>query len=241
MNKIVKNIIKWIIAVAATVVVAFVGSWLVGSYLENRNADNYFYTVNDDGVSCTVTGVKAGVGGGVTGLYIPDKIKGYTVTAIANEAFMDNDFISSMRMPETIVSIGERAFKGCSNIKRVYITDSVTFIGEAMLEGCINLTYMEVGAKVTVIPDNFANGCVKLATVVLPKGLTNVGKDAFLNCDSLTYLFYFSNVDDWQNVEAINKEQLNNCVYYFSEIKPPIAGKYWFRSKNNSNGIWRYN
>lgn len=63
---------------------------------------------------------------GVTGEYqIPEIVthdgKTYTVTAIGEEAFMNNTSITQVTIPSTITSIGAAAFAGCTSLEAIII------------------------------------------------------------------------------------------------------------------------
>ena len=261
MDKTVKYVLKWILAAIASVALALVLSWTIATYIHNNNASYYYYTVNEDGISCTVTGVAEGVGSGHRGLYIPDTLDGYTVTAIADEAFMGNEYAADLRIPETVTYIGARAFKDCINSTMVYIPGSVEYIGESSFEGCVKLRYINVRNGVTALPDNFAKGCTKLefaiiydsvvsigdnafydcdamVNVVINADIEKIGVNAFAECDKLIRLLYLSTEEDWQSVEA--DKGVTPLVFYYSEQKPAVEGQYWYRDEKLINYIWYY-
>ena len=73
--------------------------------------------------------------GGVSGANIKDGVLlGYygdggdlvlpnTITAIAPEAFKDNDNVTSIAIPGSVSSIGYGAFRGCTALKKVTFPD----------------------------------------------------------------------------------------------------------------------
>ena len=77
-------------------------------------------------------------------IIIPDEIDGYIISGIYCEAFRNNDAITEVVIPNTVVHIGSSAFDGCKSLMQVNIPD---------------ITYK-------VYPYAFAN-CPKLETVVL--------------------------------------------------------------------------
>ena len=235
-----KFILKWMLAAVVSVAVALVFSWTIGTYIINDNASDYFYTVNADGVSCTVTGVKNGVGGGSRGLYIPDEIDGYIVTAIGDEAFMNNENVTDVRFPETVTSIGARAFKNCNSIKKLIIPDTVSYLGDGAVEDCKNITYVHLHDGITLIPNNFAKGCDKLTSIVIPITVTRIGTDALAGCNKALRVLYSSHSGYWQKVEAEDKESINPFVFYYSRVKPIASGKYWYYGNNGNICEWKY-
>ena len=89
------------------------------------------YTVNADGVTCTVTGRK--YFDNETELGIPDEIDGYKVTAIGDYAFDNKLFgYSHLYIPEGVTHIGKGAFSG-TPLKHAHLPNSLVYIGESAL------------------------------------------------------------------------------------------------------------
>ena len=57
--------------------------------------------------------------GTATSLTIPETVEGMTVVEIGEEAFMDNKYLVSIDLPDTITVIRARAFKNCSNLSEM--------------------------------------------------------------------------------------------------------------------------
>ncbi len=68
-----------------------------------------------------------------TSVTIPSEVacegQTYTVTAIADEAFMNSYKLESVTFPETVVSIGDYSFYGCTNLKSISLPISLERIG----------------------------------------------------------------------------------------------------------------
>ena len=87
------------------------------------------YSVNDDGVSVTLTGYEGYIQGA---LVIPESVSyeenTYAVTAIGEWALEDCCGITSVIIPNSVTSIGDAAFYGCIALTSITIPDSVTSI-----------------------------------------------------------------------------------------------------------------
>lgn len=59
---------------------------------------------------------------------IPSAVNGYRVTSIGKEAFLDNDVIQKVLLPETIEKIGDEAFAG-STLENINIPKAVHEVG----------------------------------------------------------------------------------------------------------------
>ena len=139
-------------------------------------------------------------------------------TALQNYAFFECDTLAYVELPEELTSIGVRAFNGCTNLRKVEIPAAVAKIADNAFFGCSNLkevTFGE-GSVLTILGINAFYGCRTLAEIVLPRsldslpascfadckklstihlgGVSSVGKNAFRNCNSLTYVGAYKDV-----------------------------------------------
>ena len=132
------------------------------------------YTVNANGTTCTVTGL-----GKVTDtdLVIPEKIDGYTVTAIGSSAFEVYTSLTSITIPDSVTSIGTYAFHGCDSLSSITIPDSVTSIDYNAFSGCSSLT-----------------------SITIPDSVTSIGSWAFASCTSLASITFEGTVTEWNAI-----------------------------------------
>ena len=86
-----------------------------------------------------------------------------TVTTIAERAFQDAQYISSIFIPQKVKSIGTDAFRSMNSLTKV------TFDKESQVNYLAGLAF---------------RGCQKLKEVTLPKGLTSLGT-VFYECSNL--------------------------------------------------------
>lgn len=105
------------------------------------------YKVNEDGVSCTVTGIGECSDQYV---YIGEEIDGYTVTAIGKAAFYCNAKINGIKLSDSILSVENYAFFDCGNIRTVILGDGITTIGEYAFAGC-KMTSLAIPESVETI------------------------------------------------------------------------------------------
>ena len=170
------------------------------------------FTITDDGVVTYV-----GPGGDVE---IKDKIRGITVTALANNAFTGSGgkYVTKVTLPGTVTRIGDSAFSGCVHLVHIVGTSALTEIGNSAFYGCSKLvgidlpdTLTSVGASafsgcttleavslpdgVPILPDSVFYGCTTLSSVKLPKKLESLGSYAFYNCVNLKRITLPANLE----------------------------------------------
>ena len=160
------------------------------------------YAVNEDGETCTVTGIGTFSG---TKLDIPDYIREYKVTAIAENAFADCVWLGEINLPETVETIGTRAFYGCTGITEITIPASVKSIGNQIFYRADNLQTVYYNSTYVSEDNNFMSvasikkvvfgseyisafvllNCANVETVEILSNATSIGSYAFYNCSSL--------------------------------------------------------
>ena len=100
------------------------------------NGGNLTYKVNDDDITCTVTGKGTCTSKEIT---IPERIDGYRVTAIAKEAFYGETKLTSVTLPLSVREIGDKAFASCAALTKLTIPDGAEF-GNNVLLGTPSVT-----------------------------------------------------------------------------------------------------
>lgn len=157
------------------------------------------YTINGDGMTCTVTGYKGGYS-----IVIPESIDGYTITAIADRAFYNSRLSKVIFIGNSLTSIGQSAFSFCS-LSSINIPDSVLFIGDFAF-----------------------SRCDYLKSINIPGNIKRIGNNAFWNC-GLNEVYYGGTAAQWTCIDIGGYNDLFTYAtrYYYSETKPTTNGNYW--------------
>lgn len=166
------------------------------------------FKLKKDGLSYEVYGNHAEAGGlyGETkgDIEIPSEINGVPVTKIRNYGFFNNENITSVIIPDSVIEIGEEAFTECSGLTEITIPGSVLYIGVRAFRNCENLENVTFSGK---MPD--IGGCAFEGTpwyeaqnddspfvivndilieaknvegdIVVPDGVKGIGENAFYN------------------------------------------------------------
>ena len=139
------------------------------------------YEVNEDGRTCTITGMGTCT---ATEIYIPSFIEGYKVTRIGEIAFIGKP-ITAVHFPSSVTEIYDGAFHGCTELTEITLPSSVTHLGSQAFQACTGLTTATLQCRVTELPHMIFEGCTSLTAVTLPSTLTQIRISAFGNCTAL--------------------------------------------------------
>ena len=160
--------------------------------------------------------------------------EGSSLTSIGNGAFY-NSGVANFTIPSSVKEIGNYAFQDCLNLTSIEIPDSVIQIGYDIISGCYNLVLFKMGNSCDSLPDfsNFVNletvvlstkitniyscsaNCTSLRSIYNTKQITSVWSEAFLNCQSLTYI-------DLESCSDISNNAFEGCTS-LSEINLPLC------------------
>ncbi len=141
-------------------------------------AESFTYTIENGEV--TITGLNDGVE--LTEIVIPDTIEDCPVTAIGFEAFMGNETLTSVTLPEGLKLIDSWAFQACRSLANINLPSTLTTINNCAFVGCSSLTSLTIPEGMTEISDGVFSSCSALTTLKLPSTLKTISAEAFSNC-----------------------------------------------------------
>ncbi len=81
--------------------------------------------------------------GDAQNIFILEKLDGYTITEIGNNAFHYCDSPTSITLPNSLTSIGDYAFSFCHSLSSIVIPESVIEISDTAFSGCISSLTIE--------------------------------------------------------------------------------------------------
>ena len=119
-----------------------------------------------------ITGLKP-YGKSLEHIVIPPTIGSRIITAIGDDAFKNNNVMTSIFLPETIITIGTGAFSG-TDIASIIIPESVTNIGDGAFSNCIALvTIVFVSVEDISLGNGVFTGSDAIESIVVPEGAEN--------------------------------------------------------------------
>ena len=173
-------------------------------------AEGLEYKVNEDGTSCTITGIGTCE---LNEFSIPEEIDGYSVTIIGERgtyAFYNCSGLTSIEIPNSVTKIGRCAFYNCSGLTSIEIPDSVTSIDSEAFYGCSGLTSIEIPNSVTSLGSGVFWDCSSLTSIEIPDSVTSIGFDLFTGCSELTSI----KVSSGSIAENFLKSQYGDKIEY---------------------------
>ena len=190
----------------------------------------YYYTMNADGRTATITNFRGPVDPKNTGPYnitIPTELDDIPVTGIGNYAFYHLSALTNVTIPQGITSIGDAAFSDCDGLISATIEEGVP-TGATMFYGCDNLATVKLPESLTTIATGSFAYCPALNHVTIPDNVTKIGTSAFCLCNGLSDItlgrglttigdFAFKNCDSLEtiqlpsNLKKIGEEAFCEC------------------------------
>ena len=172
---------------------------------------------------------------------------GNSVTTIGNNAFYYCTNLTNVTIPNSVTYIGEWAFFNCKTLASVTIPNSVTTIGNYAFENCNSLKEVHItdiaawcnidfgysySNPLSYAKNLYLNG--ELVTdLIIPEGMTEIKKCAFIGCTSLT------STTIPNSVTSIEDRTFNSCsnlksIHLLGET-PPSVGNYNFIESQYTN------
>lgn len=168
-----------------------------GDYADDDNT--YFcsgkFTYSDknkeeDG-GIVITGFKAAIA-----IDIPQEINGYPIIEIGENAFLNNKYLQSVVIPESVTIIADHAFYNCSSLQNVTANGSqeqhntselnnLIKIGEWAFSGCKSLGSVKFSDNLTTIEKGAFSRCTSLTEIEIPASVETVGSSAFDDCTAI--------------------------------------------------------
>ena len=185
--------------------VAALGHQFEGKYCvrcgEEKGSEGLYMTYNGSGYSVTGIGYCSDIS-----IVVPDTYNGLPVTQIADQAFMSNTSITSIKIPDSVTSIGMYAFMGCTNLVSVTFGDGISEIGSGAFRRCEALTEAVLPDSLTKINYDVFYACSNLAKVTLGKNVTEIGSFAFHKC------FELKNISFGESLTTIKNDAFFKCT-----------------------------
>ena len=179
--------------------------------------ENAKWELSEDGkLTISGQGVMKFESGNVTWNEYKEEIRAVSIapgiTNVADRAFSECHFLTTMSLPDTITEIGENAFFGCIQLLDAYLPESVTDIKPNAFNYCIALRSVDLPEKLTSIGQGAFYRCSSLESVVIPGAVQEIGISAFDSCTSLTKAVISNGVKELRAGAFFNCTKLKDVV-----------------------------
>lgn len=120
--------------------------------------------------------------------------------------YNDSEGEVSLTIKDGIEKIAQNAFANCIYLTSVTMPNTVTEVGSYAFINCTSLTSVNLSSNINEISDHTFSGCTSLNNIAIPASVVNIGYSAFENCTSLT------NIKIPAKVEYILESAFKDCT-----------------------------
>ena len=136
---------------------------------------------------------------------IPEKIDGYYVTKISENAFNACKYLKSITIPNSVTVIDTDAFRECEALSKVTLSSEIKKLGDRVFLGCTSLTEIELPEGIENIGESAFKYCTSLKQITIPSSITDLSSSLFHGCNSLTSV-------EASQIDVINQSAFYNCT-----------------------------
>ncbi|MCR5742014.1 MAG: leucine-rich repeat protein [Gammaproteobacteria bacterium] len=153
------------------------------------------YVLSDDSNFYHVKGIGTYSKGNII---IPSKYLNKPVLNIYNEAFINNESITSFTTSLGVETLGDRVFKGCINLESVTLSKSIYGTGYDVFNGCTSLKNIvfEDDIELSILMSGTFESCLLIEEITLPDSITSIDWNVFRGCTSLKSINIPKNVKE---------------------------------------------
>ncbi len=135
---------------------------------------------------------------------VPDAFMGIPVKLIGEYAFFENETLTSITLPDSLIVIGKSAFQGCSALTEVVLGNHLEMISQAAFRDSA-LEKINLPDSVAEI-ERYAFYRTRITEIKLPSNLSSVSKYAFYGCEQLT------KVEFCPRIERVAEYAFSGCT-----------------------------
>lgn len=161
-------------------------------------------------------------------IVIPKSYNGRSIVYIAENAFLNNESIVSVEMPNTILAIGRNAFLNCTNLTSVKLSSSINIIESSAFSNCKNLTSISIPSSAFRIEKSAFANCSNLKNIIIESETIykNISDDYFRE-DTIPNSFI-------EQIKVLNSIDDGTNTYLNEEFTKTLDGDYNVYTKKPS-------
>ena len=178
-----------------------------------------FRTTSDDSDFEVIDGRLIGYHGAGGDVVIPDHL-GIT---IIGEAFVGNNTITSVIIPNGVTAIDAAAFVYCGNLASVTLPNSVEIIGFRSFLSCPRLKSVTLPNSLKRIESWAFSGCSSFTSITIPESVEYIGECNFVDCNQLTEIKVNTGNTVYTSVEGVLYDINRTILYCYPAKKSGTA------------------
>lgn len=195
---------------------------LLYELIDKRDDDNNFI-YDAEGNKVQVVQI-TGMSQAASQLVIPAEIDGYPVEVIGTGAF-EEQAISEVIFPDTIIEIKLEAFKNCNLLTSVKLPKSLKMLGDDAFGSCVRLTEVWIPKSLEKCGYEFSSDhilevdkgpfidCDNLKTVEFEEGTNIIADELFANCKGLEKIEIPDTVTEIESSAFVNCVNLREIIF----------------------------
>ena len=118
-------------------------------------------------------------------VYLPN-----TLTSVGGYVYAYCHGIKTYTLPDIFFEESTNGFRDCCGLNTIVIPNTVTSLASSLFRGCQYATSVEIPSSVQTIGDSCFGGCYRLSSITFNEGLITIGDCAFINCTSIRTLIF---------------------------------------------------
>ena len=161
--------------------------------------------------------------GGDAVVTVPDAFMGLSVKSIGEYAFFENESLTKIILPDSLLIIGKGAFQDCTSLTEVVLGSRLETVSQSAFRDSA-LEKINLPDSVAVI-ERYAFYRTRLTEIKLPSNLSSVAKYTFYGCERLT------KVEFSRRIDGIGEYAFSSCRSLSSVViteRVEIIGDYCF-------------
>ena len=121
-----------------------------------------------------------------TNCKIEKAIIGEGTKMLPNFLFKGCTKLKEVILPESLEKMDTAVFEGCTSLESIVIPDTVSVdTAYSLLRDCINLKYVKLPSTMKQIPQYMFSGCISLETIEIPEGVVEIETHFIQNCNNI--------------------------------------------------------
>lgn len=142
---------------------------------------------------------------------VPEMIDGFPVREIGKNAFVGNEIITDVVLPDTVVVIDDHAFANCLNLENINFPEELEIVAHSAFTTCHRLKKIDL-KNVMYIEECAFQLCIDVKEIIVPGTIKNVPDHAFHGCFGVETLVFNEGVSKIESGAATNMYALKRVV-----------------------------